>query len=303
MPLLNLNIKIMKVKLFFFLLCAIIISACCGNEESEIISDNDKVLVEENEAIRQLIANVDNIAQPYVHHDIDTRSWRSFWRRIGRLFYNDACGYAWGMRKGLSWQLSLGCGAAASIFTAIAAKDANVYMTAERVTYQDATEAGILGNAHNQVVCAVAQENVQDLEADVELVIEANDKAANSATATATTRTDVGYVEPGGEAISREIQEEFNFAQMMAKVADLDEANEKAKTLIANTNYCDDLDLLKEYVSNIVEIGDKTQIRLFTRDLENNIDSAGLSLERASILKSMIAISENSYLLWRVEAK
>lgn len=64
---------------------------------------------------------------------------------------------------------------------------------------------------------------------------------------------------------------------MMSLVQDLDAANEKAKSLFPNVHYCDDLDFLKEYVSNIVEIGDKSQIRLLRMKCARVLTMQGLA--------------------------
>ncbi|WP_288860584.1 hypothetical protein [uncultured Bacteroides sp.] len=151
----------------------------------------------------------------------------------------------------------------------------------------------------------VVQEDADSLETSQELVTDLNDAAFAAFIFPANHRksNEFDLFNPEGMDYAIAVKQEFDFAQMMSLVQDLDAANEKAKSLFPNVHYCDDLDFLKEYVSNIVEIGDKSQIRLFTDEMCKSIDNAGLSSERTLDLKAMMAIAENSYSLWIIEEK
>lgn len=151
----------------------------------------------------------------------------------------------------------------------------------------------------------VVQEDAEDFEASEELVAELNNAAFATFVFPVNQRrsNELDSFDPEGMDYAIAVKQEFDFAQIMSLVQDLDAANEKAKSLFPNVHYCDDLDFLKEYVSNIVEIGDKSQIRLFTDEMCKSIDNAGLSTERTLDLKAMMAIAENSYSLWIIEEK
>lgn len=83
----------------------------------------------------------------------------------------------------------------------------------------------------------------------------------------------------------------------------IDQAHEKAKLLLDDKSVGYNLDFLKEYVINITEINNKDLIRIFTIEINKNIDNANLSNERTSDLKTMIAIAENSFSLWEITEK
>ena len=87
--------------------------------------------------------------------------------------------------------------------------------------------------------------------------------------------------------------------QTIAAQSSIEEMIEVTKTLtgIQDTS---DFYFLKQYVTNINDINNKELIREFTININNKIDKSSLSQERADDLKTMIAISENNFSLWKM---
>lgn len=299
----------MKIRSILLICILSIVASACDSDEVAVTSDNktEQVLLEEGDVIKRLTADMGSIALGYSDVNCSTRSWKSFWRKVAQIFYNDACGYSWGRQHGLSWQLSLGCGAVASVVTAVNTTAVNVSVSNEVIAYPKMTMAEQIGQAHNKVIAAVVVDDVQKIDVSEQLVSDVNSEAivAIDLPVSLKMRGDltVSGFNPDWEIMSEVVEEELNFAQIMGNVDDLDAAHRKAQSFATNTSFCDNLDFLKEYVSNIIEIGDKSQIRLFTDEVSKSIDDAGLGLQRALDLKAMIAIAENSYSLWIIEEK
>lgn len=287
------------------------VSACINNDEVVVASDGEKELIslDESVAVKHLTAEMSTMALRYSDVRCSTRSWRNFWRRFATLVYNDACGYAWGRRQGLPWQLSLGCGAAASLFTAFHLREVelsvSVSVSDEVVGYKSKTMIENIGQAHNWTVFTVVDGNMSELDdVNEELVADVNNTVNLVIDMPSVSFRNGETIADALEPVEEEaVKQEYDFVQIMGQMVDIDVANEKACSLIANADYSDDMYFLKEYVCNIIDINDKAQIRLFTEEVNDGIDDLGLSPDRTFDLKTMIAIAENSYLLWIISEK
>lgn len=202
-------------------------------------------------------------------------------------------------------------GVLASLQSVNLQNEAVIENTSEYVEYVNPTLSEKIGNAHNKIICSIVSVPLKELDIDDDLIMDINTISCNSIdfvdldtpSLCADFELDKVY---DGELAEKEIgaldiKLEKERAVLLANQYDLESANNAAKEYIGNndTNY--DLDFLKEYVNSIVNIGNKDNIRLFTEEVNAKIDKLNISDERKFDLKAMIAIAENSYLLWNVK--
>lgn len=292
----------MKKFLFITFLLTLTLNACTNNEENDnsYLKQQLPLVTNNNEAVLQLMIDMEEVAKQYQTERLQTRNWRHFLH----FAFADASGYGAGRRLGFSRTLSLGMAVLSSLLSA-SFSDTTVEPDSSNtsIIYNNPTLPEQIGNAHNLIIVKKVGSNpVKDININIQAVKDINNDAINKLENNTIDDFRPNTVKSSSltpTITEDEANKQLNFAQTIAAQQNIEDMNETVKKLIG-TNDSSDFDFIKQYVTNISDINDKNIIRKFTISINNKIDRSSLSEERADDLKTMIAIAENSFLLWKV---
>lgn len=288
----------MKKKIFLMALLMLTLNACTNNEEIINSFPKQSLVTNDNETIAQLMVGMEQIAKQYQIKSPQTRNWR----HLLNFAFADAAGYGAGRRCGFSRALSLGVAVLASMLSA-SFSDETVEPNSNNflITYINPTLPEKIGNMHNQIIIKkVGSNSVKDINIDIQTIKDINNDAINKLNDAAIESFIPNKIKSSSIVVTeKEIKEQLSFAKTIAAEKDIENINKTVKKLI-ETDDSSDFDFLKQYVINIDNMNNKDVIREFTISVNNKINNSSLSEERASDLKTMIAIAENSFSLWKV---
>lgn len=292
----------MRQLLFPIFFLVLVLSSCTNNEENGNLIPEQSSTIDENEVVIQLMGDMNETAKQYLAETPTTRG--RGWNFFLRLIFADGHGYGVGRQGGLSRTLSLGMAILNSMLLDCMS-DAAIEPDPNNSTiiYSDPTLPELIGSIHNQVIVEKTGSNsIKDINIDIRTVMDINNNATNKLEACLIDSfipNDIRFFSQAPVVTEEEAYEELYMAQTIAAQSSIEEMIEVTKTLtgIQDTS---DFYFLKQYVTNINDINNKELIREFTININNKIDKSSLSQERADDLKTMIAISENSFSLWKM---
>lgn len=243
---------------------------------------------------------------------------RGFFKRLLSVLYCDACGYSYGMKYTSSWQISLACGGGASLGaliwggyvynepTTIVNGLTDKINPDYKVKYATGiSKAELIGATHNEAIVRTMKTQ-QVVQSDKVLMDERLIQTVN----TQVNQCIGEYVNRGIVFSKNDFNSELDFPiylqsglldfiKVLAERENFEGVHQMAKEFLPSEGSM--LDLLKQYVIYIGNVGEKEDIRTFTTQLNQAIDGLSISAENTEYLKTIVAIAENSYSLWKVE--
>lgn len=236
----------------------------------------------------------------------ETRGFRDWFKRV---FYADACGYAWGRRRGWAWQGSLCSGGVASLIAAFWGETtSNVDKSKLRhvdYIHWDSNQpislyrANLIGEAHNEIIVDLLMESSVEPSMDESLVAVVSQQIENTIVSCENWKLAFSEEELHitNDIVPVEYRSELvEFSTLMAEQSELESLHNTAVSEIPEAE--DELDLLKEYVIQIDYLDDNVSIDEFTERLNQEIDNLDLTPEDVEYLQTILSVAKNSHKLW-----
>lgn len=262
----------------------------CSNDvitESDVPSTEQCMNKAQEEEIQELITFVETLNANLAVEQVQTRG--RFWNRIKRMLIGDAYGYGWGMQNGLPAKGGLITAAIFSIITAFD-KDSSMpriwKLNSDWKVYDfPRREYETIGNDHNKVIYNLMIEDKTI----------ANGSFTNEYLCTTVNKKLMSYGY-SYEISSLQRMELLAIIPRLQNCTTVEQLNDLMRQVAPTC--MTEFQFVETYVDGLVSLNDKTSIRSYTQQINDEIDNTTLVGVVKSRLKTMVAIAECSKTLW-----
>lgn len=293
-----LSFKYIIMKRVFFLLVVSVFMCitCTVNDETQ-----NSVTTSRSIELQKVVGKLEKMNSQI----LETRGFRDWFKRV---FYADACGYAWGRRRGWAWQGSLCSGGVASLIAAFWGKtisniDNSKLQHVDYIHWDNQPvsvyRANLIGEAHNEIIVDLLIDSAEQLPMDENLVAIVSQQVESTIISCENWKLAFSEEELRitNDIVPVEYRSELiEFSTLMAEQSELQSLHDMAVSEIPEAE--DELDLLKEYVIQIDYLDDNVSIDKFTEQLYQEINNLDLTSEDVEYLQTVLSIAKNSHKLW-----